>query len=330
MPISARDMPPRVLACIKAFRALQPHRAYSVSDTPPEALLREPFFFNPRICSAQSGVPLSGIGWRPVAEAGVRRIGDLRRLLTAGLPPGVTLGSAVPCLPPCRRSGALHFMRIPRWTRWSGCSQRVAAAPPLGAAPPRHQALAPRAVAPGGSQTSWRAPPAASALPRRPRQPPSRLWLWYGTRAAPGTRARARAPPSSRPALSPTSLAAGLLPLLTLLTKSPPTGGWRVGKEPCTQLVVKGANLRLQAARAILAGYHIPVRCPLRTALWEGGLRATEDRWRATLAGRGLMARLAPVAADGPRARRDPAFDGALDAPAPAAPGACAMRRRAR
>ena len=83
VPISARDMPPRVLAYVTAFRALQPHRAYSVADTTPAALLREPLFFNPRICSAHSGVPLSGIGWRPVAEAGVRRVGDLRRLLNA-------------------------------------------------------------------------------------------------------------------------------------------------------------------------------------------------------------------------------------------------------
>ena len=103
MPISAPDVPPRVLAYIKAFRALQPQRAYSVSDTPPEASLRDPLFFNPRICSAQSGVPLSGIGWRPVAEAGVRRVSDLRRLLTAGLPPGVTSGQRRALLP-CRRS----------------------------------------------------------------------------------------------------------------------------------------------------------------------------------------------------------------------------------
>ena len=52
--------------------------------------------------------------------------------------------------------------------------------------------------------------------------------------------------------------------------------GWCVGKEPCTQLVVKGGNLRLQAARAMLAGYRNPVRCSLQPALWQGGLRATE------------------------------------------------------
>ena len=50
-------------------------------------------------------------------------------------------------------------------------------------------------------------------------------------------------------------------------------GAWLVGKEPCTQLVVKGANLRLQTARAMLAGFRNPVRCPLRPAIWEGGLR---------------------------------------------------------
>ena len=93
MPISARDMPMRVLAYIQAFRALRPHRACSVSDTPREALLQEPLFFNPRIRGPECGAPLSGIGWRQitaVAEAGVRRVGDLRRLLTDALPPGVS------------------------------------------------------------------------------------------------------------------------------------------------------------------------------------------------------------------------------------------------
>ena len=100
-------------------------------------------------------------------------------------------------------------------------------------------------------------------------------------------------------------------------------GGWRVGNKPGTQLVVKGANLRLQAARAMLAGFRNPVRCPLRPAFWEGGLRATEDCWRAELAGRGLLARLAPAAAGGPRMQRDPAFD----APECASPR-CAQRLR--
>ena len=35
VPISARDMPMRVLVYIQAFRALRSHRACSVSDTPP-------------------------------------------------------------------------------------------------------------------------------------------------------------------------------------------------------------------------------------------------------------------------------------------------------
>ena len=92
VPISARDMPMRVLAYLQAFRALRPHRACSVSDAPLEALLQEPLFFNPRIRGPECGAPLLGVGWRPVAEAGVRRIGDLRRLLTEALPPGVSSG----------------------------------------------------------------------------------------------------------------------------------------------------------------------------------------------------------------------------------------------
>ena len=46
VPMCARDLPPRVLAYIQAFRALRPHRAYSVHDTPYEALLQEPLYFN--------------------------------------------------------------------------------------------------------------------------------------------------------------------------------------------------------------------------------------------------------------------------------------------
>ena len=92
VPLSAREVPTRVLAYIQAFRALRPHRACSFSDTPHEALLQEPLFFNPRIRGPECGAPLSGISWRPVAEAGVRRVGDLRRLLTAALPPGVSSG----------------------------------------------------------------------------------------------------------------------------------------------------------------------------------------------------------------------------------------------
>ena len=65
-------------------------------------------------------------------------------------------------------------------------------------------------------------------------------------------------------------------------------------------------------------------RRPRRLACWQGDVHAagrkqrqplpdwrnwTEDRSLNTLAGRGLLARLAPAAAGGPRMRRDPAFD---------------------
>ena len=43
------------------------------------------------------------------------------------------------------------------------------------------------------------------------------------------------------------------------------------------QLLVKAANLRLQAVRAMLAGFRNPITCPLRPAIWEGGLRAAES-----------------------------------------------------
>ena len=75
------------------------------------------------------------------------------------------------------------------------------------------------------------------------------------------------------------------------------------------QLLVKAANLRLQGARAMLAGFRNPITCLLRPAIWEGGLRAAEGRWRDALAGRGLMARGVPAARVGQRMLRNPAFE---------------------
>ena len=69
VPLRAREVPTRVLAYVQAFRALRPHRACSVSDTPREALLQEPLFFNPRIRGPECGAPLTGVGWRPVADS---------------------------------------------------------------------------------------------------------------------------------------------------------------------------------------------------------------------------------------------------------------------
>ena len=105
-------------------------------------------------------------------------------------------------------------------------------------------------------------------------------------------------------------------------------GGWLIGKEPCMQLLVKAANLRLQAARAMLAGFRNPITCPLRPAIWEGGLRAAEGRWRDALAGRGLMARGVPAARAGQRMLRNPAFEAPWMHPPP--PRVAPDERRAR
>ena len=58
MPLAARDMPQRVAAYVQAFRDLRPHRACSVPDTPFQAMLQEPLFFNPRIRGPECGAPL--------------------------------------------------------------------------------------------------------------------------------------------------------------------------------------------------------------------------------------------------------------------------------
>ena len=198
------------LLSLPGKRALCPHRACSVSDTPREALLQEPLFFNPRIRGPECGAPLTGVGWRPVAEAGVRRVGDLRRLLTDALPPGVSSGQRsvlLAALPQVWRAALNSNINLDS-LEWllSAAAPGDAAAWRRSAAPPGAGAPAP---APGGNPTPWRAPPAALALPRCRRnairrQTPARRWSCYGTLAAHGTCARAPTRPLFRPEHSPT------------------------------------------------------------------------------------------------------------------------------
>ena len=199
-------------------------------------------FFNPRICSAHSGVPLS-VGWRPVAEAGVRRVGDLGRLLTAGLPPGVTPGqrSALPqeWRPTLHEDPALDTLEWLLAAAGGGAAAwRCSAAPPGAGAAGAGAWWQPYILA----GPTGRLSPAATPLQRQPppAAQPALVILWDAGRpwnARKGTRA-ALIPSGAQPYLVGSWAAATVDP-----------GGWRIGKEPCTQLVVKGANLRLQAAR---------------------------------------------------------------------------------
>ena len=327
VPLSAREVPTRVLAYIQAFRALRPHRACSVSDTPHEALLQEPLFFNPRIRGPECGAPLSGIGWRPVAEAGVRRVGDLRRLLTAALPPGVSSGQRsvlLAALPQVWRAALNSNINL------DSLEWLLSAAAPGDAAAWRRSAAPPGAGAAGAG--AWWQPytltgptgrlsPAAVPAQRHPPPDarPALVMLWDAGRPwhmRKGTHA----------ALVPSGEQPYLIGGWADATVDP--GGWLIGTRPCTQLLVKAANLRLQAARAVLAGFPNPSSCPLRPAIWEGGLEEAEGRWRDALAGRGLMARGAPAAPAGPRMQRNPAFEAPWMHPAP--PRVAPAERRAR
>ena len=329
VPMSARDMPQRVLAYIQAFRALRPHRACSVPDTPFQAMLQEPLFFNPRIRGPECGAPLSGIGWRPVAEAGVRRVCDLRRLLTEALPPGVSSGQRsvlLAALPQEWRAALDGDIDLDSLEWLLGDAARGdAAAWRRSAAPPGAGADADGAGAWWQPYTlagpTGRLSPAATPPQRHPPPDarPALVMLWDAGRpwhTRKGTHA----------ALVPSGAQPYLVGGWAEATVDP--GGWLIGKEPCTQLLVKAANLRLQAARAMLAGFPNPISCPLRPAIWDGGLREAEARWRAALAGRGLMARGVSAAPAGQRTQRNPAFEAPWMHPPP--PRAAPAERRAR
>jgi len=70
-------VPARVRSYIRAFRRLHPHRADLATSF--AAVMGEPLFFNAAITDP-AGRPFGGAHWRLCAEAGIQRVGDLRRL----------------------------------------------------------------------------------------------------------------------------------------------------------------------------------------------------------------------------------------------------------
>ena len=236
VPLDASEVDPRVLAYVLSFRALGAHRAYSIEDTPFEAMLQEPLFFNPRIRCTESGRPLVGAGWRAVAEAGIRRVGDLRQLLSGPLPATVTaaqrraLFAALPQVWADALRGDMpqRGVAAPRRRRW-GCGRLAALTSPPGApAPPL-----PLPWRSGGSPMPWRTAPGAwrlLPLPRWPRRRRmrARRWSWNGILPARGTSAKGASPPSSPPALSHIWLAPGRTRQLTR------TAGLLAGRLACS------------------------------------------------------------------------------------------------
>ena len=78
--------------------------------------------------------------------------------------------------------------------------------------------------------------------------------------------------------------------------------GWRIGKEPCTQLIVKGANIRLQRLAPCTPAIATPcaARRGRRLKRRAQGEIFSRSLGARALAGRGLSARLAPAVAGRP------------------------------
>ncbi|MFY7873476.1 MAG: reverse transcriptase domain-containing protein [Limnohabitans sp.] len=125
-------IPARVLSYIRAVRRLYPHRegpATSFSE-----VMAEPLFYNAAI-TGKKGAPLGGPSWHQCAQAGVRRVSDLRRLYRpqASGPLGVDIPQPPPgppqhiaeallqALPPAWRAMVLQpEAPIPDWSAWEG------------------------------------------------------------------------------------------------------------------------------------------------------------------------------------------------------------------
>jgi hypothetical protein len=291
---------------------LRPHRAHAVPDLPFHAMLQEPLFFNTRIRDAATGSPLTQARWLPVAEAGVRRVRDLRRLLTGPLPPEVTLaqrGALVAALPQVWAEAILGAEEPAEWlasaapgARGATAWRRIEAEPGAGADGAGAR-WAPHALAGASGRLAAVAGPALCAAPQHAhpalvvRWDPARPWhVRKGARAA--------------------AVPAGEQPFLVCAWADVEVdpGGWAIGPRPCTQLVVAAAGRRLQAWRLMQSGRANPLHTPLRPPIWEeagcSGLRALEARWAEDLAGRGLVPRLRRRAAAA-RLACNPAFDAA-------------------
>ena len=125
-------IPARVLSYIRAVRRLYPHRA-----GPPTSfseVMAEPLFYNAAITGRQ-GAPLGGPLWSPCAQAGVRRVSDLRRLYRPPPPgplrqdilqplpdpPQHMAEDLLQALPPGWRALVLQpDVPIPDWAAWEG------------------------------------------------------------------------------------------------------------------------------------------------------------------------------------------------------------------
>ena len=115
-------IPARVLAYIRGFRRLLPHRDGPATTF--TAIMAEPLFFNAAVCD-EGGRPLGGPRWRHCAKSGIQRVGDLRRLGRAppetALPHQAVMEALLQALPAAWRALVLQPEEpVPEWATWGG------------------------------------------------------------------------------------------------------------------------------------------------------------------------------------------------------------------
>ena len=91
---SRLSIPARLLGYITAFHHLQPHRLQPAAALSFNQVLREPLFNNRQILG-DDGRPLPGTQWQSVADAGMRRVQDLRDCLSGDRQLGQVITAAV-------------------------------------------------------------------------------------------------------------------------------------------------------------------------------------------------------------------------------------------
>jgi hypothetical protein len=322
--VPLEGLPMRVVGYIRAFRALQPHRVRTLADMPWEAVMLEPLFYNPCISPPRSSSPLGGGTWLPVAEAGLRRVGDMRGMHPTALPAGVT--------PVLWR----HLLgALPE--EWVQALDRPAS-------PAEWQVLL---TPPADATCAWRRTPAAPHVPgaaANATDAPAPVWQPFALVGTSGRLAPLAAPvlptvpAAALPALvvmwdparpwhvrkggRPAVVPAGELPFLVGPWCSVPVdpSGWHIGESVCTELVVKTANLRMQGLRRLQPDCPMPLLAPLKPVIWGSGLRDLEAKWMDNLAGRGLAPRGLVARVPGNRGALAVEYDALWLRPSPARP----------
>ena len=327
-------IPPRVLAAVAAFQSLQPHRLRDPAAAGPHHVLQEPLFYNRQIRDGRR-LPLGGEHWLEVAEAGIRRVGDLQRALAAGPTGRSELPTIAAALPEAWR-------------------EIVSAPPPL--VPPHAQPVLPAITAllsPGASRVAVHRPGAGAApdlslytvssdarlqlLPTVPPPPSLQLHLWSPCLVLQWDPSRPwRRQPPHVPHAQP---AAPWFLVGDWQDVSLDPAAWGCGSVPLHQLTARVAAQRLRvlhlldiSRRGYVAGQ------PLRPDVWEDdwadagssqGVRRIEAKWEARRQGfaRDAADRRRELADAGAASSRAAWMDPAPPRPSPADRGRARAER---